>query len=270
MEVNEYKFIDAGLNDGFTSADKLVEGKIKTTLLGRRVAELYIDPYTANYLITSMEHSKSGKITALSLIQMCCYTLEMRPFLKVKVKEFDEIEEYMTLHGDEFISIEPKLHEPEHDDYMSSVKTAMMIHDWIDEKDEEFILEKYGIRPGELHYKCSNADWLLYAVAELAKILGMKEFFQTVSKCRVRLKYGAKEELFPLLKLKNIGRTRARKMFRNRIKNLGDIRSIDFTTLAQMLGHKIAVDIKSQVGQDYSKMKVKPKKRKGQVSLLDF
>ena len=40
--------------------------------------------------------------------------------------------------------------------------------------------------------------------------------------------------------------------------------------LSQLLGYKVAMGIKKQVGQDFSKLKVKPTKRKGQLSLNKY
>ena len=82
--------------------------------------------------------------------------------------------------------------------------------------------------------------------------------------------HGAKAELLPLLKLRGIGRVRARKLFRARIKTLEDVKQKDYADLAQLLGKKTALSIKKQVGQDMGKVKVKTGKRKGQKSVKDF
>ena len=89
-----------------------------------------------------------------------------------------------------------------------------------------------------------------------------------IAKLRVRLKSGVREELIPLLNLRNIGRVRARKLFNNRIKDLGDVKSADITKLSQILGKNIAIGIKEQVGEKVEP--VKENKRKGQISLSDY
>ena len=45
------------------------------------------------------------------------------------------------------------------------------MQDWIDEKDEEYLLENYDVRPGELHAKLDIADWLFYASEELSRLM---------------------------------------------------------------------------------------------------
>ena len=43
----------------------------------------------------------------------------------------------------------------------------LFFQEWINEKDEEYLLEKYAIRPGETRVKLNIADWLLYTAEEL-------------------------------------------------------------------------------------------------------
>ena len=80
------------------------------------------------------------------------------------------------------------------------------------------------------------------------------------------MKYGVKEELLPLVKIKEIGRVRARKLYYNKIKDVGDVKNADFAKLAQILGSKVAENVKKQVGQEIKE--VPAGKRKGQISLL--
>ena len=162
------------------------------------------------------------------------------------------------------------MNNPDYGDFLNSVKTALFMHDWIGEQGEEYLMEKYDIRPGEIRAKLDLADWLLYATEELSRILGFNKILKEIKKTRFRLKYGVKEELLALLKLKGIGRVRARKLFRNRIRDLGDVKKSDVMKLIQILGRKVAIDIKKQIGQDFENMKVRENKRKGQISLNDF
>lgn len=143
---------------------------------------------------------------------------------------------------------------------------------WINEKSEEDLLERFGIRPGEIHTKLNVVDWIVYSSQELCKLLRFQKAYKDMVKLRIRIKNGVKEELLPLLKLKNIGRVRSRLLHNNNFKSLESIKKADFYSLAQLIGKNVALDIKSQVGQNFSKEKieVKPKKRKGQRSLKDY
>ena len=67
--LEEWEFImESG--DDFKAASELDDEKLKATLLGKRVAELYIDPHTANSIISCMRNASDKKIAAFSFLQV--------------------------------------------------------------------------------------------------------------------------------------------------------------------------------------------------------
>ena len=266
--LGEWEFIQMQNKEDFTDADKINgnDEKIKATLMGKRVAELYIDPLTAYFFITCLRDASDKKTNEFSFLQMISHTLEIRPLLRVGVREQEKIHEELVKHNDFLLENEPSMYEPEYEDFFSSIKTALMMHEWVNEKDEEYLLEQFNARPGELRSKLDIADWLLYASEEISRILQYQYLNKEIAKLRLRLKYGVKEELLPLVKIKEIGRVRARKLYYNKIKDVGDVKNADFAKLAQILGSKVAENVKKQVGQEIKE--VPAGKRKGQISLL--
>ncbi|MDP3765808.1 MAG: helicase-related protein [Nanoarchaeota archaeon] len=264
--LEEWEFILRS-GDDFSSANDLDE-KFKTTLIGKRVAELYIDPLTAHFIITCMRNASDKRTDAFSFLQMISHTLEIRPLLKVGIRGYDKIQEVMLELSDFLLENEPSMYEPEYEDFLNSVKTALMFNHWVNEQDEEFLLEEYNIRPGELRSKLDIADWLLYATEEISKIMHYQSLIKEIVKLRLRLRYGVKEELLTLVRLENIGRVRARLLFRNRLRDIKDIKNTDLTTLIQILGEKVALSLKKQLGQEQTE--VPENKRKGQISLRDW
>ncbi len=238
--------------------------KMRPTLLGKRISELYLDPLTARHLLDCLEQFTEKK-NIFSLLQMISHTLEMRPLLSIKVKDQDEIQDQLNKHCEDLLKPEPSAYDLEYDYFLSSIKTALFFDEWIQEKDEEYLLEKYDIRPGEIHVKLDIAEWLLYASEEFSKITSHHHAQKEIHKLRLRLQYGVKEELLTLLKLKGIGRVRARKLYANGIKDIGNIKTTDLTTLTQILGSALAQDIKKQVGEEIKE--IPDGKRKGQMSL---
>jgi len=264
--LEEWEFIKSPDKEDFTDADKIDNGKIKATLIGQRVAQLYLDPLTAHYFIGCLREGSNKKTNEFSFLQMICHTLEIRPLLRVGVREQDKMQEELAKNYNFLLEKEPSMYEPEYDDFTNSLKTALMLNEWIDEKNEEYILEQYNARPGELKGKLNIADWLLYANEDISKILQYRELNKEIIKLRLRLKHGVKEELLPLIKIKGIGRVRGRKMFRNGIKDIGDVKRTDVVKLSQILGKSVALNVKKQVGQEVKE--VPSGKRKGQISLL--
>jgi len=64
-----------------------------------------------------------------------------------------------------------------------------------------------------------------------------------------RIVYGIREELLDLVRVKGIGRVRARILFRYGIKNLDDLRKIQVNKLGEIdkIGPTIADNIKSEL-----------------------
>ena len=265
--LEEWEFV-LGSSDYFSDANEIDDEKFKATMLGKRVAELYIDPLTAHFMISCMRNASDKRVNSFSFLQMVSHTLELRPLLKVGIREQDNIQEKLIEWMDLLIEKEPSMYEPEYEDFMNSVKTALMFNDWVDEQDEEFLLESYNIRPGELRVKLEIADWLLYSSEEICKILHFQSMIKEIVKLRLRLRYGVKEELLTLVRLESIGRVRARILFRNRLRDLKDLKSADLGTLTSLLGEKVALSLKKQLGQEHAE--VPENKRKGQISLKDW
>ena len=223
---------------------------------------------TAHHLIESIKKAAKKKINEFSFLQVVSHTLEIRPLLKVRVKEYDDVQEELIKQTDYLLEKEPAMYDPEYDDFLASIKTAMFFKDWINEKSEEYLLETYNTRPGETRVKLNNADWLLYAAEEMTRMMEFKDIIKEIVKLRLRIKQGAKEELLPLLKLKNIGRVRARKLFNLGIKDIRGVKKAKLADLIQLIGEKTALSVKEQVGQRIKI--VKKGRRKGQTSIEKF
>lgn len=263
--------------DDFVTANKMdetSEEKFRATPLGKRVSELYLDPLTARHLLDCLiKFDPSGEElnntkNSFSLLQMISHTLEMRPLLRIKSKEHDFIQEELNKRYDSLLQAEPSAYDLEYDDFLNSIKTALFFDSWIGEQDEDFLLEKFDIRPGEIRVKQETADWLLYAAEELSSLQNYKSAAREIRKLRLRVEYGVKEELLTLLKLQGIGRIRARKLCNHGIKDLGDIKKTDLTTLTQLLGKAVAEGVKEQVGE--AVQEVPEGKRKGQTSIMKY
>lgn len=244
-----WEFIAGPEKEEFVSAKDYGKDAFKATFLGKRVAELYLDPLTAFQVVTALKKAAETNVAKpVSFLHTICTTLEMRPLLRVGTREYDTITAKLVEWDQWLLVEEPSAFDPEYEEYLDAVKTTMMFVDWIEECDEEYLLETYKVRPGELSAKLDNADWLLYGMIELSNILNVNGLIKELYRVRTRLKYGAKEELLPLLKLEGIGKIRARKMFTAGLKDIGDVRKASIEKLADILGKAVAANVKKQVG----------------------
>lgn len=218
----------------------------RATVIGRRVAELYLDPLTAFNFMNGLRRVPKT-VKPFALLHLVCFSLEMRPHLRVKQKEFNDYLEKVAVFEPYLLAAEPSMFEPEFEDWLNAAKTAFMLQAWLEEKDEEWILEEFDSRPGETRVKMSTADWLLYACYELARMMELMDVAKEVVRVRIRLRYGVREELLPLVRLEGVGRVRARKLFRSNIKDVGGLKRASLEQLARLLGKKTAELVKRQV-----------------------
>jgi len=267
--LDEFEFIESNKAD-FTTALEYANESYIATAVGKRVAELYLDPLTAHKIIEGMKTAAKKSYSSFSLLQLFCSQLELRPLLTIKKADYENVEQQLVQHTDELLVESPIEYDSEYDEFLKSIKTTMFFQQWINEATEEELLRQFDVRPGELHAKKDRADWLIYAAAELAKLLQLRDVEKEVQKLRIRVEMGVKEELFALLKFEGIGRVRARKLYDANIKTINDVKKIDLRLLTHILGPALAVSLKKQVGINVEKIPVKENKRKGQISLMDY
>lgn len=268
LEQCEFITISGPDRSDFVSAGDLGKGEqLRATLVGKRVSELYLDPLTAQTLLDGLRQYQD-KQPPFSLMQLVSHTLEMRPLLRVGTRDYEHVQEQLVAHYDELLLPEPSLSDPRYEDFMASIKTTLFFEAWLQEGEEAELLEKHDIRPGEIKVKIDIADWLLYALGELATLVSRPEVGKDIHRLRIRLQYGVREELLPLLQLKGIGRKRARRLYAQGIKNLGDVVKTDLSTLEQLVGKAVAASIKQQMHQEITE--IQPGKRKGQLAMTKF
>ena len=263
---------------------KPIDKGLITTMLGDRVAQLYIDPYSANLMLEGLSfaaNKKIKKIDSFALLQIICSALEMKPLLGIRSSDYENLNIVIEHHKDTLLCEPPDFYDEDYEFFLMTVKTAMMLDMWINEADEEKILEKFSVRPGGLRNQLFIAKWLLYSLGELARF-GHLGYVSQIKRIEERIKYGVRDELLTLLKLKNIGKIRARKLFLNGYKNLGMIKDANFSDLANIIGKSFAINVKEQLGEkvdnddvkrfneNKSAEKNKIKRKSGQSRLGDF
>lgn len=238
-ELESYNFIKTDkdfISSEFVPAFEIGKDiELEATRLGKRVSELYLDPQSAHRLIENLK--VQSDMNYLLAASQC---MEMKPLPTVKQKEAEWIEDALGSSG----LVGPDVWDIDYEDFLKSFKACLMFTDWMNEIGEDKLLEKYGITPGELYAKTTTAEWIFYAMAELAKLLNKRLPANNANKVKLRIRYGVKEELLPLIRLRSIGRVRARLLFRNSIKNISDIKQAQLEKLESILGKNIAKQLK--------------------------
>ncbi|MCL4371848.1 DEAD/DEAH box helicase [Candidatus Marsarchaeota archaeon] len=217
----------------------LREGYYTATRLGKRISELYIDPLSAKWIIEFMQHARDETST----LYLIANTVEMRPYLRPTEEAEAEYVFYKNRLDSEAIS---KYEESSYGYYnpLEPFATALMLRDWISETEEDSIIAKYRVTPGALYSKLTNADWIAYSAIEIAKLIRMPA--RGLVDIRVRMRYGIRSELLDLVRLEQIGRVRARKLYANGIKSVADIRA-NRQKVEMLLGKDISSKVFSQL-----------------------
>ena len=245
-----------------TQTAQQAAGKLTATNLGGRVSEIYLDPLTARTLLDGLKQMHEDKKEAhdrdqtFALTHLLCCALEMRPLLRVKTKEYDD----MLLYKEQarFLLDEEAYMDKFSDDFEDTIKTARCLMNWMEEYNEETLLERYDVRPGELSMKQQKADWLLYACEEIARVENLKGIRSILKHVRTRMKHGAKSELLTLLHFQGIGRVRARKLYTRGIRGVSDVKQASYEQLTSIVGQAMAGKLKEQVGEKVNPPAQKP------------
>jgi helicase len=163
-------------------------------------------------------------------------------------KDYHVVTEFVNKHIDEFlVEIPDRFRDVDYEWFLSEVKTAMLVHDWINEASEKEIAENYNVGPGDIRNLVDTVQWISHALAELAAYLKVPSKRQA-RELTERVQHGINRELLDLVQLKNIGRVRGRKLFDAGFSRRKDVKNASFETIATLLGPVIAADVFEQLG----------------------
>ncbi len=224
---------------------------LSATRFGRRISMLYIDPETAVIIRSALLKisKKRGKRHTLGLLHVITECPDFYPRLQLRSKGMDEAIMLVDEYADEFLD--------DVDEYSIS-RSLLALYAWIEEYSEKHLYENLSIEPGDMYRMIEVSDWLLYSMHSIADLLGKRSMLKDIEVLRVRVRYGVKEELIPLVMLEGIGRARARALFNagfTDVKSIADA-SVDRLENVKGIGHRLAVKIKEEASKmlmDYAK-----------------
>jgi helicase len=125
------------------------------------------------------------------------------------------------------------------EEYYRALKTAMLLNDWTDEMPDAKICERYSVGPGDIYGMVESVNWLLHASGELSRMFA-ESFHTQIRECEICMKNGIRRELLPLVRLRGIGRVRARRLFNNSITSPDAVLTAGIETITKLIGRGIA------------------------------
>ncbi|MEG3056052.1 MAG: helix-hairpin-helix domain-containing protein [Methanoculleus sp.] len=127
-----------------------------------------------------------------------------------------------------------------------SLKTALLLSDWADEVGEDTICERYNVGPGDIYGMVEGIAWLIHASRHLARLFA-PHLAGPIEEMELRAKYGIRRELLPLIRLRGIGRVRARRLFNNAMGSVEALRAAGPEKVGRVIGEKIAAQVFEQL-----------------------
>lgn len=213
-----------------------------STEFGTLVSRLYIDPRSAAIIVKGLRETRD--YSDLGLVQLICSTPDM-PTLYVRNSDLAALTRMVDAHSDELWLPRP-VDEEEAEPWYRALKTTMLLNDWADELPDTKICERYGVGPGDIFGMVESVNWLLHATSELARMFSTT-FHTKVRELEICMKNGIRRELLPLVKLRGIGRVRARRLFNNGIRSPDAVLSAGIEEITRIIGRGIAEQIFAQL-----------------------
>jgi len=241
---------------------------ILATDFGKRCSRLYLDPLSAVIMREALLREPEEEPDEFSYLQVVSFVPDMLPLYPRSREVGSLYRVYAEREGRMLIGMpEDPLQE---EIFLASLKTALFFQDWIEETPEEEIEKRYSLGPGDVHNKIELARWLLTGFRELARLFNLPRA-KEIDRLLVRVDYGIREELEDLVRVRGIGRVRARTLFRVGIRSRDELARTPLAKLASLpgfgeaLGRRILKEVGVLVDEG------EEQKREGpQSSLEDF
>ncbi len=216
------------------------EERFAATEFGKKVSKLYIDPLTATFFRDSLEQVSKERKHTLGFLHVITSCEEFFPKFSLRNKDYEKVSLLLENYSSELI--EPI------SEYDCS-RSLLALQSWITESSEISLSDNLNMQSGDMHRMVETADWLVHCLRELTKQSNRVDLLEELDILRRRIIYGIREELVDLVKIKGIGRIRARILHKNGVKNLEDLSKIPVKKLAEIdkIGSTLADNIKSQL-----------------------
>ncbi len=227
----------------FLSSEHLIIKKgerYAATEFGKKASLLYIDPLTATYLRNAIENVSAKRKHTLGFLHLISNCEEFFPKLSLRQKDYESVSLLIENNSSELLK--------PISEYDCS-KSLLALQAWITESSELSLSDTLGIESGDMHRITETANWLAYCLREISKHVERPDLLEELGNLRKRITYGIREELLELVRIKGIGRIRARSLYKHRIKNLDDLAKIPVNKLAKIdkIGSTLANNIKSEL-----------------------
>jgi helicase len=228
------------------SIENKIRGDKRTAIVGSGDSSEHESAFSAHDCHKDSEYSdrdnndKNNCSHTLGFLHLITDSPDFYPKFALRKKDIEEFCSDIEQHRNE--QIRPI------NEYECS-RSFWALHKWINESTDKVLSDMIGIEPGDMHRIVEVAEWLTYSLYEVAKIMRRSDLLIEIHRLRLRIKYGVKEELLALIRLKGIGRVRARSLYEAGFTDLSKIANASEAHLSAVsnIGPTIAKTIKEQM-----------------------
>ena len=210
------------------------------TEFGKKTSMLYLDPLTATYFRDAIKNVSKERTHTFGFLHLISNCDEFFPKFSLRQKDYESA--CLMIENNSSELLDPI------SEYDCS-RSLLALQSWITESSELSLSDGLGIESGDMHRITENANWLTYCLREISKNVDRADLLNELADLRTRIVYGVRKELLDLVKVKGIGRVRARILYKHGIKNLDDLAKIPVNKLADIdkIGSTIADNIKTEL-----------------------
>ncbi|MCL1829706.1 MAG: ATP-dependent DNA helicase, partial [Oscillospiraceae bacterium] len=238
----------------FLPANQLSSGEdapafpIVPTALGRLVSKMYLDPLSASIIIERIQKAESlgMALTDISFLHLICQTTDMKQ-LYLKNSDYEWVHDFALNNCDHFIEMPPISKPAEYEWFLGELKTAVLLLRWISEVSEKKISAEFDVGEGDIRQFSETAAWVSNAASRVLRLTGSK-YAAAFSDLELRLQYGASVKLLPLLKIKGVGRVRARRLYDAGFTSAESFEPADYAAVSELIGPLTAEKLFGELG----------------------
>lgn len=210
----------------------------EATRIGEAVSQMYLDPLSASIIRTGLRRAirrivrKSSEVRDFSLMHLVCSTPDFVPlFPKTEDLKDGSLVWMKYSNEEEFLLVESDYYSRIHESQLGLIKSALLIDYWMDESTLRVIEKELDVMPGDVNQKTDVAQWLLAASRNILlyddvfaeqHMWAIAELSSKLETLRDRVRHGCKEDLLGLVRVKHLGRARARELAKINIRTPED------------------------------------------------
>ena len=219
----------------FLVENELLEpgGRLVATRFGRLTSDLYLDPLSAIVLRRVLERAPLG-VGAFPLLAAIAATPDLPPLFLRRGDEPDLLARYTDEAEELLVRPEEPPLDLDLEVFLATLKTATVLESWVNEIPLVDLTARFGVGAGDVRSKVEDAEWLLFAASRLSTVFKPR-LGRAIDDLSLRVRYGVREELLDLVRLRGIGRVRSRLLYHAGYPDRESLRQAPSDRVAQAL-----------------------------------